>query len=144
MNGFEAGAYNLIVTLYSPDSMEQYKNKYEPRVIYEKNGDPQRSSGRLGPSLLNESPFFEEMVSQGESSVKKNDNGNDPVNEGQPQLSRKVDRLSDLEVLERAAKGMELGELDAEQKAALEEFGFAAGASPCPTEWEIDFRIRVM
>lgn len=80
LNGFSGGSYNLVVTIYPADSMEQYKTKYEPRSILEKNGDSQRSSDSTVSSLLNESPFFVDTVPQGKKSVKTRDNAYESYN----------------------------------------------------------------
>lgn len=66
MNGFDGGTYNLLVTLYAPDNMDSYyKNKVE-RIVYDKNGDSQRGYGWPAPSHLNESPFYNPNIPQGD------------------------------------------------------------------------------
>lgn len=131
------------------------KNKWKRLTSYleEKNKTIWEATLQIATSANGEKHLYDIFPTKKVEQSGESDTSTTDVNISQPetevnsefsQLSRKVDRLGDLEVLERAAKGMELGELDAEQKAALEEFGFAAGASPCPAEWETDFRIHIM
>ncbi len=60
MNGFEGGAYNVLVTEFSPDGgkLSEYLNKKENVVIYdEKKDTSRRSSGSFLPSLSNDTSF---------------------------------------------------------------------------------------
>ena len=68
MNGFNGGYYNLLVTLYAPDSMDQYYNQVQ-KTLYKKNGNSQSGSGSEIPSHLNESPFFEDSILQSDENI---------------------------------------------------------------------------
>ncbi len=58
----------MLVTSYSPDSYSEIRdilnNKNNVVLPYEKKGDSQRTSSRQGPSVLNESPFFDPIKPQ--------------------------------------------------------------------------------
>lgn len=73
MNGYEGGLYNILVTSYPPDSGELKKllNKPSNKVIYDKKKDaPQRTSGSMVPSVLNDTPFAI-SISNSKPSVKR-------------------------------------------------------------------------
>lgn len=74
MNGYDGGMYNILVTTFPPDSgklktlLENPKNE----VIFDKKKDEsQRSSSSSVPSLLNDSPFSKESISQHSNGVKR-------------------------------------------------------------------------
>lgn len=76
MNGYEGGTYQVLVTAFVPDSYQYIKDilgnkKNAVLPIEKKKGVSQRSSGSQVPSLLNESPFFEAIISQDSDSVKR-------------------------------------------------------------------------
>ncbi len=73
MNGYAGGKYNVIVTTYIPDSIESYLSKEENVIVYDKKKDSsRRSSGSLVPSLSNESPFFDDSISQYNKDINNN------------------------------------------------------------------------
>ena len=74
MNGFEGGLYNILVTTYPPKTgkLKELLNNPNNEVIYDKKKDvSQRSSSSIVPSLLNDTSFFEENVSQKGKNVKQ-------------------------------------------------------------------------
>jgi len=75
MNGYEGGIYQVLVTAFVPDSYQYIKDILDNKKntilpIEKKKGSSQRSSGSQVPSLLNESPFFEDIIPQNPNSVK--------------------------------------------------------------------------
>lgn len=71
LNGYQGGFYNILVTAFSPDSLESYLGREENIIVYEKKkGNSRGSSGSLVPSLSNESPFFEKRITQKGDDVK--------------------------------------------------------------------------
>ena len=76
MNGYEGGIYQVLVTAFVPDNYQYIKDILDNKKntilpIEKKKGSSQRSSGSQVPSLLNDSPFFNPIVSQSTDSVKK-------------------------------------------------------------------------
>ena len=76
MNGYDQGLYNIVVTQYEPDDLQDYLSKNE--VVYDKkemNGKYQVGSGRI-VTVTHDTPFIEDIVPQEnaksqEKSVKK-------------------------------------------------------------------------
>lgn len=69
MNGYEGGAYNTLVTIYpseDPVKLRNYLSNKKHKVLtgeeMKKKGLSQGSYGSNVPSLLNDSPFFEEII----------------------------------------------------------------------------------
>lgn len=72
MNSFEGGLYNVLVTTYPPNSGEIEKLVKNNQVIYDKKKDAsQRTSGSTVPSVLNDTPFYEESITQSGSDVNR-------------------------------------------------------------------------
>lgn len=74
MNGFEGDLYNVLVTTFPPDAGELHKllNNPKNKVVFDKEkDDSQRTSGSNVPSVLNDSPFYEDIIPQEELIVKK-------------------------------------------------------------------------
>lgn len=72
MNNFEGGLYNVLVTTYPPNSGEIEKLVKNNQVIYDKKKDAsQRTSGSTVPSVLNDTPFYEDSITQPESDVNR-------------------------------------------------------------------------
>lgn len=71
MNGYEGGAYNVIVTVYSPDEKDEVDDLISRgTILYDKKRNTsQRSSSGFSPSLLNDVPF-ESSVQQDAGIVK--------------------------------------------------------------------------
>lgn len=72
--GMDEGYYNILVTAFSPDDLDNYieRNSYEVyEVEYkEKNAFLQGTAGRQGPYVLNRNAFYENIVEPKEGSVK--------------------------------------------------------------------------
>lgn len=71
MNGFKGGKYNILVTVYPSESsaeLKKYLSKKEHKVVtgeeMKKKGKSQGSYGGNTPSLLNDSPFYDDSISQ--------------------------------------------------------------------------------
>ena len=76
MNGYEGGIYQVLVTAFVPDNYQYIKDILDNKKntilpIEKKKGSSQRSSGSQVPSLLNESPFFENSIPQNTDSVNR-------------------------------------------------------------------------
>ena len=67
MNGYESDIYNVLVTAFSPDAgklRELLKNP-KNKVIFDKEKDlSQGTSSSMVPSVLNDKPFYEEIIPQ--------------------------------------------------------------------------------
>ena len=140
MNGYDGGEYNVLVTLYAPDEIQQYyKNKVE-RIAYEKNGaahrgygseipshmsrspfytgDSQRGSGRPAPSRLNESPE-ENSITEGRENGKQesneqrgvDDNGGQTYQQGTAQTQQGLSEPAQAQQAEGEV-GLRVGEAD--------------------------------
>ena len=111
MNGYEGELYQVLVTTYVPDDYQKIKdilnNKDNVVLPIEKKGSSQRSSGSLVPSLLNESPFFINMVSRKVEDINTNSqNSSENVKE-----SRKIyDPYTSRELLAKALSKVAKGE----------------------------------
>lgn len=69
MNGYEGGLYQVLVTAFAPDNYQYIKDILDNKKntvlpVEKKKGASQRSSGSQVPSLLNESPFFEDTANR--------------------------------------------------------------------------------
>ena len=72
VNSFEDGTYNVLVTAYPPDSGKIEDLIKKNSVIYDKKKDAsQVSSGSTVPSVLNDTPFYEDSITQPESDVNR-------------------------------------------------------------------------
>lgn len=79
MNGYDGGIYQILVTAFIPDNYQYIKGILDNKKniilpIEKKKGSSQRSFGSQVPALLNESPFFEDTITQKSDSVKQNSN----------------------------------------------------------------------
>ena len=75
MNGYEGGLYNVLVTAYPPDAgkLQELLNHPKNKVIYDKQKDvSQRTSSSTVPSVLNDTPFFEDSITQPDGNFKEN------------------------------------------------------------------------
>ena len=90
MNGYEGGIYQVLVTAFVPDSYQYIKGILDNKKntilpIEKKKGSSQRSSGSQVPSLLNESPFFEDSIPQNTDSVNREfENSDEKYSERDP------------------------------------------------------------
>ena len=67
MNGYESGMYNVLVTTFPPDKgvLQELLNNKNNQIIYDKQKDAsQRTSGSTVPSVLNDTPFCNDSISQ--------------------------------------------------------------------------------
>lgn len=71
MNGYKGGKYNILVTVYPSEDavdLKQYLSNKKHKVItgeeMKKKGLSQGSYGSNVPSLLNDSPFYEDIITQ--------------------------------------------------------------------------------
>ena len=65
LNGYPSGTYNVLVTPFEPDDLENYMRNHVEAVIYDKAKDsPARGSNRLWSSHASGMPFAENTVSQ--------------------------------------------------------------------------------
>ena len=79
MNGYEGGKYNILVTIYPSEDVAElktYLNSKENKVMtgeeIKKKGKSQRGLGSIVPAHLNESPFFEDSITQTNENIKEN------------------------------------------------------------------------
>ena len=91
MNGYDQGYYNIVITQYEPDDLQDYLSKNE--VVYDKkemNGKYQVGSGRI-VTVTHDTPFIEDIIPQDgtesqektvKKQVKKDSLGNE-LSEGQ-------------------------------------------------------------
>lgn len=84
MNGYEGGLYNILVTTYPPDAgkLQDLLKNPSNEIVYDKKKDaPQRTSGSTVPSVLNDTPFFNDSIPHESDSVKRkfstSERGND-------------------------------------------------------------------
>ena len=72
--GMEPGYYNILVTAFSPDDIDNYidRNSYDVYDVEykEKNAFLQGTTSRQGPYVLNRNAFYENIVEPKEGSVK--------------------------------------------------------------------------
>ncbi len=76
MNGYEGGLYNILVTAFPPEpgKLQKLLKGKDNEVIYDKQKDlSQRTSGSMVPSVLNDKPFYEDIVTHPDDSVNTSD-----------------------------------------------------------------------
>lgn len=70
LNGYEGGIYNVSVTVYYLDNLKKYIGNENNVLLYDKSkANHEEVSGSLVPSLSNDSPYFENIVSQNQEDV---------------------------------------------------------------------------
>lgn len=79
MNGYKGGKYNILVTVYPSEDAEDLnkylkdkKNKVITGEEMKKKGLSQRGLGSYVPALLNDSPFYEDSITQLDEKFKEN------------------------------------------------------------------------
>lgn len=74
MNGYEDGLYNVLVTTFSPNAGKLNELLSSNKVIYDKKKDASRgTSSSTVLSVSNDTPFYEDSISENEPSVNTSD-----------------------------------------------------------------------
>ncbi len=74
MNGYEDGIYNILVTTFPPDAgkLRELLSHPDNEIVYDKEKDlSQVTSDSMVSSVLNDKPFYEDIITQEEPKVKK-------------------------------------------------------------------------
>ena len=72
LNGYEGGRYNVSVTVYYLDNLNKYKSNENNVLLYDKSkANHEEASGSLVPSLSNDSPYFDEIITQNDENVNR-------------------------------------------------------------------------
>ena len=93
VNGYRQGVYNVLVTVFEPDNLDNYLKNNVADVIYNKKDESQSDSGGLlTPSYLNDSPFYENSIADGKGTF---NSGNEKI-----RMSRQSDREAVSDVMD--------------------------------------------
>lgn len=83
---YEGGIYNVSVTVYYLDNLKKYMSNENNVLLYDKSkANHEEASGSLVPSLSNDSPYFENIVTQNQGNVNNDEvfstKPNNPIRE---------------------------------------------------------------